>query len=87
MHTVDLLEQALAKAEGLGYRVRLEWLGGCRGGDCEIAGQKWLLLDVSLSPAEQLEIVTDFLNRVAAATYGEARTPTTAVPRSGRKIA
>ena len=40
MHTVDLLEQACALAEQLGYRTRQEWLGGSGGGACEFGGRK-----------------------------------------------
>jgi hypothetical protein len=57
MHTVELLELALATAEGLGYRVRQEWLGGAGGGACEIARQKCLFVDLSLNPVEQLDQV------------------------------
>jgi hypothetical protein len=61
MHTVDLLEQSLEAAKALGYRVRQEWLGGSGGGGCEIKGQKWLFLDLALSPADQLAQVADAL--------------------------
>lgn len=57
MHTVELLEAAIDLAERSGYRVRQEWMGGAGAGNCEIKGRKWLFLDLSLSPAEQLEIV------------------------------
>jgi hypothetical protein len=57
MHTVELLELALAIAEDLGYRVRQEWLGGAGGGCCEIARQKCLFVDISLNPVEQLDQV------------------------------
>ncbi len=63
MHTVELLEEALAVAQRHGYRVRHEWLGGNGGGDCEIKGQKWLFLDLALTPAEQLDVVVDALRR------------------------
>jgi hypothetical protein len=61
MHTVDLLDQALALADSLGYRVRQEWLGGSGGGGCEIRGQKWLFLDLALTPVEQFSQVLDAL--------------------------
>lgn len=57
MHTVELLEQAIAAAERLGFTVRLEWLGGNEGGGCEFGGQKWLFIDLSLSHIEQLDQV------------------------------
>lgn len=61
MHTVDLLEQALEAAKATGYRVRQEWLGGSGGGGCEIKGQKWIFLDLALSPADQLAQVAEAL--------------------------
>ena len=65
MHTVDLLDRALRAVEGLGYRIREEWLDG-RSGDCEIQGQKWLFLDLADSPGEKLCIVASVLSREAA---------------------
>jgi len=64
MHTVELLEQALATARGLGYGIRQEWID-CEGGSgvCEFKGQKWIFLDLSLDPSEQLEIVLQALDR------------------------
>jgi hypothetical protein len=60
MHTVEQLEHALARAKKLGYRVKQDWLDGC-GGGCEIAGQKWIYLDLALSTDEQLEQVLEVL--------------------------
>ncbi|MCO6458137.1 MAG: hypothetical protein J5I93_22765 [Pirellulaceae bacterium] len=60
MHTVELLEEALAISKQLGYRVRLEWLDG-GGGSCEFAGQRWLFVDLSLTSNEQLERVVEVL--------------------------
>ena len=57
MHTVELLEQVLAVAEQLGYRVRYEWLGGAGGGACEFCGKKWIFVDLALNAIEQLEQV------------------------------
>jgi hypothetical protein len=54
MHTIELIEQAVALAERLGYGVRQEWLGGCAGGFCEVAGRRWIFVDVALTPGEQL---------------------------------
>ncbi|PQO43413.1 hypothetical protein [Blastopirellula marina] len=59
MHTLDLLEQAITAAEQLGYRVRREWLDGNGGGSCEVAGKKWIFLDLSLDSHEQLMQVLD----------------------------
>lgn len=61
MRTVELLEQLLAVAEELGYRIRQEWLGGVGGGACEFGGRKWLFLDLALNAAEQLDQVTEAL--------------------------
>jgi hypothetical protein len=55
MHTIELLEQATTIASRLGYGIRQEWMGGCGGGACEVAGRKWLFVDLALSPAEQLD--------------------------------
>ena len=57
MHTVHLLEESIRVAEQLGYAVRHEWLGGETGGSCEIAGKKWLFVDLALSPVDQLDQV------------------------------
>jgi hypothetical protein len=64
--TVERLEAALRLAERLGYRIRLESLVGHTGGGCEIRGQKWLFVDLSLTPREQLEQVLATLRREAA---------------------
>ena len=61
MHTVELLDQALEVARAAGYQIRQEWLGGSGGGGCEIGGQKWVFLDLALSPAEQLDQIVDTL--------------------------
>ena len=61
MHTVELLEEAIAVAESLGYGTRQEWLGGNGGGACEFAGQKWIFVDLALNAIEQLEQVTEAL--------------------------
>ena len=57
MHTVDLMEQALAAAERLGYSIRHEWLGGSGGGSCEFGGKKWIFVDLALNNVEQLDQV------------------------------
>src|SRR5262245_35765862 len=78
---VERLDTALALAKRLGYRVRLEWLAGVGGGGCEIRGQKWLFVDLSLGPREQLEEVLATLRREAvqlrAAAARAARTART----------
>ena len=66
MHTVDLLDQALAVAAKCGYRLRQDWLGGSDGGGCEIKGQKWIFLDLALSPSEQLDVVVAALEHEPA---------------------
>ena len=67
MHTVDLLEEAIAAAGRLGYQVRQEWLGGNTGGACEVKGRKLLFLDLALGPADQLDQVLDVLRCEARA--------------------
>jgi hypothetical protein len=61
MHTVELLQEALETARGLGYDVRQDWLGGDGGGHCLVRGRRMLLLDVAQTPDEQLEVVADAL--------------------------
>lgn len=67
MHTVELLDEAVALAQRVGYRVRQEWFGGKGGGGCEIRGRKWLFLDLALGPSEQLDLVVETLRREPAA--------------------
>jgi hypothetical protein len=66
MHTVEMLEQALALARRAGYQVRQEWLGGRGGGGCEFNGQKWIFLDLALGLDDQLESVLDALRHEPA---------------------
>lgn len=61
MHTVELLEQAIALAEQLGFQVRQDWFGGTTGGACELRGRRWLFIDMALSPTEQLDQVLEAL--------------------------
>ena len=61
MHTVEVLEQALAVAEELGYKIRHEWLGGNGGGACEFGGSKWIFIDLALNAVEQLDQVAEAL--------------------------
>ena len=62
MHTVELLEEAIAAAKRAGYEVREEWLGGTGGGHCEIKGQKCIFLDLAVGPLDQLELVLETLS-------------------------
>ena len=57
MHTVELLEEALAQAAQLGFAVRQDWLGGAGGGVCEVKGQRWIFIDLAQPPRDQLEQV------------------------------
>jgi hypothetical protein len=66
MHTVDLLNESLQAARGLGYEARFEWLGGTGGGACEIHGRRWIFLDLALAPAEHLQLVQEVLSFHAA---------------------
>ena len=61
MHTVELLEHAVAAAEQLGYRIRQDWLAGTAGGTCLIGGQKWIFLDLAQGPVEHLTEVAETL--------------------------
>lgn len=61
MHTLDLMELAIATAERMGYRVRREWLGGAAGGRCEFGGKRWIFLDSSLNQLEQLDQLREAL--------------------------
>ena len=61
MHTVELLEEAIAVAERAGYEVREEWLGGTGGGHCQIKGRRCIFLDLAVGPLDQLEVVLDTL--------------------------
>jgi hypothetical protein len=63
MHTIELLEQALAVATDAGCVVRQEWLNGATAGACEIKGRRYLFVDLALSPGEQLDQVLDALAR------------------------
>ena len=58
---VTRLRQRIATARAAGARVRREWLGGATGGGCEIAGVRWLFLDLSLPIDEQIEQVESAL--------------------------
>jgi hypothetical protein len=61
MHTVELLEAAIAAIKGLGYRVRIEPLDGGEGGVCEFQKRRWLFLDSAAPPLEQLHEVLEVL--------------------------
>ena len=61
MHATALLAEAVDLARQLGYQIREEDLEGAGGGHCTFGGKKWLLLDVTQSPREQLADVTDAL--------------------------
>jgi hypothetical protein len=79
MHTVEALEEALVLAKELGYAVRQEWLGGVGGGACEYKGHRWLYVDLSLTPIEQIE-------QVATALRGNEKLSLSAVRPALRKI-
>jgi hypothetical protein len=67
MHTVELLEAALETAKECGILVRQEWLGGAPSGSCEFKGRRWLIVDLALSPAEQLATVLAALRELPKA--------------------
>lgn len=64
MHTVELLEEAVALAVRVGFGVRQDWFGGAPAGACELKGQKWIFIDLALSAHEQLDQVLDALREV-----------------------
>ena len=61
MSSVELLEHALSLAKQLDIKIQHDWLDTVSSGYCEIKGQKWIFLDLSLSPAEQLSSVVEAL--------------------------
>jgi len=61
MHAAKLLAEAMELARQMEYTVREEHLDGAGGGHCAFGGRKWLLLDVTQSPDEQLSDVADAL--------------------------
>jgi hypothetical protein len=75
MHAAQRLDAALALAKRLGYQIRFECLQGQLGGGCEIRGQKWLFVDLTLSPAEQLEQVIETLRGQCPMTNDQYPTP------------
>ena len=68
MHTVDLLEEAVAAARKLGYQLRHEWLDGSGGGACQFGGKRWIFIDLALSTPDQLD-------QVVSALLDDPRTP------------
>ena len=50
----DLLTEATGVASELGYTVSHDWLEGCGGGRCEVAGEKWILLDFNMAKQDQI---------------------------------
>ena len=54
MHTVDLLEEALALAEKNGFSVRRQWLAEGLGGMCRVGEQRVLFINLRSSSDEQL---------------------------------
>lgn len=61
MHTVELFERLVEVARQLGYEIRHEYLGGVGGGRCEVAGRKWIFVDLAVSAAEQLDQLVEAL--------------------------
>ena len=66
MHTVELLEEAIAVAVHNGIRVRQDWFGGAPAGACEVRGQRWIFVDLALSVREQLDQVLEGLRQLPA---------------------
>lgn len=66
MHSVELLDEAVALAVQCGVGVRQDWFGGASGGACQIKGQPWIFIDLALTPREQLEQVLDALRELSS---------------------
>jgi hypothetical protein len=86
MYAVELLDEAIQASEQAGYCVRQEWLGGQGGGPCELAGRRYVFVDLALTPAEQLEALLDAL-RDNPATERLALSPALQNLIRGRKAA
>jgi hypothetical protein len=65
VHTIELLEEAVRLAEQHGIKLRRSWLGGISGGACQIQGESWIFVDLSLSSREQLDQVISGLRGLA----------------------
>lgn len=85
MYSIDLMDEAVALAERLGWRMRQEYLGEVGGGPCEIGGRKWIFVDIALSPPEQFEQILDALRNDPA--IHTVRVPTSLLPHLGMSIA
>lgn len=72
MHTVELLDEAVALAAKSGFGVRQDWFGGGQAGACEINGHRWIFVDLALSPGEQLEQVLDALREFSSPPHPSA---------------
>ena len=59
IYTIDLLEEALQVARACGYQIRMEPLGGAKGGLCRLAGCWIVMLDPCSTPVDHLEIMAD----------------------------
>ncbi len=71
MHTVELLEQAIALAGSCGFVVRQDWFGGSAAGTCEFKGRRWIFLDLGLTPREQLEVVLEALRGLPSLAHND----------------
>ena len=65
MHTVDLLNEAIAVAHAAGIQIREDWLGG-DGGVCELRGRLVVFHDPNQSSGERLSLVLEALQRSPA---------------------
>jgi hypothetical protein len=64
MHTIDLLEEALAIAQRQGYTVRRQWLGENLGGPCRIGKELVLFINLSIPADEQLRHAMDAIRHL-----------------------
>jgi len=75
MQAANLLAEATVLARQLDYQIREEYLDGAGGGHCYFSGKKWLLLDITQSPEEQLHDVADALRSEAGVWRLEVSPP------------
>ena len=61
MHTVELFEHLQDVGRQLGYQIRHEYLGGVGGGRCEVAGKRWIFIDLAINSSEQLDQLVEAL--------------------------
>ncbi len=87
MHAAALLAEALEQLRRCEYQIREEDLEGAGGGHCSFAGKKWLLLDITQSPQQQLEDAVDALRCEPVVRQRPMSAPLAALLGGGNKLA